>query len=98
MLNYENSLDNEVSLSGIYIALVVNRLDPKALERIRVRVIGVHDMTNTDPENSVWAEHIRPSKQRSGEIPDVGDYVYVMFLQNNPNTILWLGWVNYIKG
>lgn len=98
MLNYEYNLNNEVNLSGIHIGLVVNRMDPKALERIRVRVLGVHDMTNTDPANSVWAEHIRPSKRTSGEIPHVGDYVYVMFLQNNPNTVLWLGWVNFIKG
>lgn len=91
-------LDNEVSLDGLHIALVVNNADPKAIERVRVRVLGVHDMTNEDPENSLWAEHCAPMKSESGEIPDIGDYVYVMFLQNCPTTIVWLGYVRYIQG
>ena len=98
MLGYDQKLDNEVSLAGLHIALVVENMDPKALERVRVRVLGVHDMSNEDPENSLWAEHCAPSKSTSGEIPDKGDYVYVMFLQDNPTTIIWLGWVRYIKG
>lgn len=98
MLGHEYKFDHETDLSGLYIALVVDNADPKAIERVRVRVLGVHDMTNEDPENSVWAEHCAPSKSTSGEVPDIGDYVYVMFLQGSPTTIIWLGWVRYIKG
>lgn len=96
MLGKEYSIDNEVSLSGIFIAKVINNLDPKALERIRVRIIGVHDMENQDPENSIWAQHCKYSKQNSGEIPDIDDFCYVMFLQNDPMSCIWLGWVGTI--
>lgn len=96
MLGYEHRLDNEVSLHGLFIAEVINRKDPKALERVRVRVFGVHDMENKDPENSVWAAHCAPSKGKSGEIPDEGDYVYVMFMQGDPMSPIWLGWTRTI--
>ena len=98
MLGYEQTYDTEVDLSGFYIALVVDNLDPKAIERVRVRVLGVHDMSNEKKENSMWANHVAPSKSNSGEIPDIGDHVYVSFLQNNPMNLLWWGWVRGIKG
>ncbi|NCP97761.1 hypothetical protein GW796_05910 [archaeon] len=93
MLGREYNLDNEVNLSGIFIAEVINNLDPKALERVRVRVIGVHNMNNNNPNHSVWANHCAFSKGLSGEIPDIGDFVYVQFIQNDPMNLVWLGWV-----
>ena len=98
MFGYDLRIDQEVDLSGLYIGLVVDTSDPKALERIKVRVIGVHDMDNEDKENSVWADHIAPSKGKSGEVPTVGDFVYVMFLQRNPMCPCWLGWVRVKQG
>lgn len=98
MFGKELKLDNEVNLNGIFIGLVVDNADPKALERVRVRVLGVHDMDNETKENSIWAQHLAPSKSNSGEIPDVDDYVYVMFLQGDPQTPLWLGWCRVIEG
>lgn len=98
MLGYENAFDTEVDLGGIFIGLVVENMDPKALERVRVRVIGVHDMENTSKDNSIWANHIAPSKSNSGEIPDIDDYVYVMFLQRDPMAPCWLGWCRVIEG
>lgn len=95
MLGFEWNENNEVNLTGIFIAQVIDNKDPKASERVLVRVIGVHDMENLDPDNGVWANHCRPSKQNSGEIPDVDDFLYVMFVQGNPMHIIWLGWVNY---
>ena len=76
----------------------MDNLDPKALERIKVRVMGVHDMENTNKENAMWAQHCAPSKSCSGEVPDKDDYVYVMFLGNNPMSPIWLGWVRSIEG
>lgn len=98
MFGFEQEIDSEVDLGGVFIAEVINNSDPKCLERILVRVLGVHDMTNTAEENAVWASHIKPSKSNSGEVPDIGDFVYVMFLQKDPMHILWLGWVPYIQG
>jgi hypothetical protein len=96
MQGKEFGLKNEVELSGLFIAEVINNADPKAIERVRVRVFGVHDMENKDPENSVWAQHCAPSKGSSGEIPDAGDYIYVMFLQNDFMNPIWIGWLRYI--
>jgi hypothetical protein len=98
MFGIEHSLDNEVDLGGIFIALVVDNMDPKALERVRVRVLGVHDMDNKIKDNSIWANHIAPSKSKSGEIPDIDDYVYVQFLQKDPMCPIWLGWLRWKKG
>jgi len=96
MLGYEYKTNNETDLNGIFIGLVVDNMDPKALERVRIRVIGVHDMENEDKENSVWANHLAPSKSNSGEIPDIDDFVYVTFLQNDPMSPIWLGWVRVL--
>lgn len=98
MFGFEHKLDSEVDLGGMFIAEVVENLDPKALERVRVRVIGVHDMKNTEPNNSIWANHMAYSKSNSGEIPDIGDYVYVMFLQKSPMHPIWMGWVRTLAG
>ena len=98
MFGYEHRLDNEVDLGGIFIGLVVDNADPKAIERVRVRVIGVHDMDNTSKDNSIWAQHIAPSKSNSGEVPDIDDYIYIMFLQKDPLSPVWLGWVRTIQG
>lgn len=98
MLGFEFDLNNEVDLGGLFIGLVIENQDPKALERVRIRVLGVHDMENDIPENSIWANHIAPSKQNSGEVPDIGDYLYVMFMQKSPMAPCWIGWVRGISG
>lgn len=98
MFGLEYNLNNEIDLGGMFIGLVVENMDPKAMERVRVRVIGVHDMTNEDPNNSIWANHVAYSKSNSGEIPDKGDYVYIMFLQRSPMHPCWLGWVRVLEG
>lgn len=98
MFGKELNLDNETDLGGIFIGLVIENQDPKALERVRVRVIGVHDMTNEDKNNSIWASHVAPSKSNSGEIPDVGDYLYIMFIQRSPMSPCYIGYVRTLEG
>lgn len=89
-----NPFGSDSDLRGIHIAEVVDNNDPKACERVLIRVIGVHDMENKKIENAIWADRIAFSKFSSGDIPDVGDYVYVMFPEpGNPMRALWLGWV-----
>jgi len=89
---------SDVSLSGIHIALVVDNNDPKAMERVLVRVIGIHDMSNDKLENALWADRMAFSKFSSGDIPDVGDFLYVQFINNDPMHILWMGWVRSLQG
>ena len=95
MNDVENKLNgSDVSLEGIKIGLVVDNMDQKGIERVKVRVIGVHDMSNTKVENAIWAQHIAPSKYVSGHIPDRGDWVYVMFMNpTDPMSALWLWFV-----
>lgn len=93
-----NPTASEVSLAGIHIAKVVDNNDPKAMERVLVRVLGIHDMENEKLDNAIWADRIAFSKFSSGDIPDVDDFVYVMFPKgNNPMKVLWLGWVRSLS-
>jgi hypothetical protein len=90
---------SDISLQGIFIGKVIINADPKALERVKVRIIGVHDMENKDDRNCIWAQHVAPSKGTSGEIPDINDYIYVMFLDpNNPLSAVWIGWCRTLSG
>lgn len=94
-----NPTASEVVLSGIHIAKVIDNNDPKAMERVLVRVLGIHDMENEKLDNAIWADRIAFSKFSSGDIPDVDDFIYVMFPNiNNPMKVLWLGWVRSLQG
>lgn len=99
MLGFEYDYrSTDCTLEGIKIGIVVDNADPLCLERIRVRVIGVHDMNNEDKENSIWASHLAPSKSNSGEIPDIDDFVYIQFMDyTDPMSALWLGWVRCVN-
>ena len=94
MKNYDWQVNgSDAQLNGIHIALVVDNNDPKAMERVLIRVIGIHNMENDKIENAIWADRIAFSKYSSGDIPDVGDFLYVVFPDNDPMRVLWLGWV-----
>jgi len=88
---------SDCDLSGIKLAQVVSNIDPTAQERVMVRVLGVHNMSNTtDPDYSIMAHHCAPSNNSSGDIPNVGDWLYVMFTDvNNPNQCIYLGYARY---
>jgi len=90
----------DVSLSGIFVAKVLKNKDNFVRERLYVRVIGVHDISDNfkDKDYGIWVEHCTPSLYRTGDIPDIDDDVYIMFLNNNadelnPNAGIWLGCV-----
>ena len=77
---------------SIRVAEVVSNRDPKAQERLIVRVPGVHNVTLDHPFAGVWAHHCAPFSSASGDLPEKGEFVYVTFPDvNNPNHILWLG-------
>lgn len=89
---------SDVKLEGFFVAKVVKNADPKAQERVFVRVLGVHDLENEDEEYGIWAQHCAPSKNAGGDVPDVDDWVYVFFMHpNDPMSCVWLGWVRTTK-
>lgn len=96
---YANELfmnGSDCDLSGVKIAKCISNADPKAQERVWVRVYGVHDMQSTDPEYGIWASHCAPSKYTSGEFPDVDDHIYVMFPDiKDPNQCIYLGYCRH---
>lgn len=94
----EYKFDNaDCSLDGLKIAKVVNRVDAKAQERVWVKVIGVHDMKNDDPNYCIEAIHIAPSKCNCGEFPNVGDTIFGFFINEDPNRFYYIGWARVSK-
>jgi len=98
MLGKDFLLDfKDADLSGFKLALVIDNADPLCIERAKVRVIGVHDMLNEDPKNSIWAMHAATSKSGSGEVPDPGDWVYGFFLdKEDPMSFVWFAWARKV--
>ena len=86
---------SDCNLGGLKIAKVIKNSDPKAQERVWVRVIGVHDMESKDDDYCIEAHHCAYSKSNSGEFPDKDDMVYGMFIDGNPNHFVYLGYVRH---
>jgi len=90
----QKDLFPEMVLAGIKEALVVENRDPKAQERVLVRVLGVHNMDTDEIGNAIWAKHCAPTRNSSGDLPEKGDWVYVLFPdKSDPMNCLWLGFV-----
>ena len=70
-------------------AKVISNFDPEAMERLRVAVDGIHDLVESNSiDSGVWAEHCKPYKYSSGNLPEEGDYVYIIY---DPPMVIWLG-------
>jgi len=88
---------SDVTLDGIFIAKVLNNIDPLARERVFVRVLGVHDISDgfKDKTFGIWCDHKTASKYHAGDIPDIDDEVTMEFKTNNgirnPNSGWWSG-------
>lgn len=94
MLSEDTRTTTTTSFRGLKIALVVSNQDPKHQERILGRVLGIHNLANETFENAVWMHHCAPFRDASGDLPEPGDYVWVLFPQErDPMTIVWLGYV-----
>jgi len=78
----------------IRIAKVLSNKDPLAQERLKVNVMGVHNIYLTDDNDTgIWAHHCSPIKYSSGSLPIYGDMVYVWFDEKMPNDAIWMGHV-----
>ena len=74
MLNFEHNYHNDVNLGGLFIAQVIGADDPQAKGRLRVRVIGVHDLSADSPNYSnkdyyIWAYRIAPDQNTTPTSP-----------------------------
>jgi len=76
-----------MNLSGIYVAKVLSNTDEKQRERIFVRILGIHNIEDNfeNKDYGIWSENANSTPYLSGYIPDVDNYVYVMFLKDNNN-------------
>jgi hypothetical protein len=80
-------------LAGIYIAKVLNNIDNLKQERIFCRILGIHNIEDnfSDKTYGIWIENGLAIRNFSGNIPDVDDMVYIMFVNNNPMTAIYFG-------
>jgi hypothetical protein len=72
-------------LSGIFVAKVINNIDPLERERILVRAVGLHDLENSNENYGVWAEHGIGSNFIYGNFPKINSMVYIMFIKDINN-------------
>lgn len=94
MYDREKSFSVGSNQIGWKIAKVVSNEDPKAQERILIRIMGYHNMNNEDTDNAIWAHHCAPTRSASGDLPEPGDWVYVHFVNMADNmAVLWFGFV-----
>jgi len=75
---------------GLYVAKVTDRDDSSNLGRVQVKVKGIH----TSDTGLPWALPLQPligTKQYT--VPDVGTWVWVLFVNGNPVQPVYLGQV-----
>jgi uncharacterized protein involved in type VI secretion and phage assembly len=77
---------------ALFLATVVNVLDPSNLNRVQVRIYNADGVT--DQDGPVWARVAVPfagGKRGAFFIPDVGDEVVIAFLGGDPRFPIVLG-------
>lgn len=88
---------NNSTVDGIYRARVEDITDPEKIGRVRVRVPQFHGTTENGLKSSElpWATPITITgtgyDHGSILVPDIGDYVFVMFENGNRSTPVYLG-------
>lgn len=95
MLQEEFSFNPNADLKGIKIAKVVSSEDPKMQERVLVRVLGVHNVNNETFENAIWAHHCSPFRNGAGDLPEIGDFLWGMFA--NENDFMMFVWFGFVR-
>jgi hypothetical protein len=86
---------NNFFVSPFMIATVVNNQDPELAYRIQVRIPNIHD--NLPDDILPWAGRMGPTFLGFGDsdlshaIPEVGTQVLILAINNNPNSLLYVG-------
>lgn len=89
--------EDEYTRNPFYIATVEDNIDPNNSYRIKVRIPDIHPDT-IDTSELPWAGKVDMSLMGMGDtqdlhhaIPEVGTQVLVLAIQNNINSLLYLG-------
>lgn len=94
MYGSDDPIFPNADLRGWKHAQVVSNEDPKSQERVLVRVMGIHNMANTDTDNAIWAHHCAPTRTASGDLPEPGDWLYGHFVNTKDfMAFIWFGFV-----
>lgn len=90
-----NKAINDDFITPLNIATVVDNQDENNSSRVKVRVPTIHD--NIEDEFLPWAAKLNNSflgyggTAKQHAIPEVGTKLLVMFVSNNPNSVIYLG-------
>jgi len=84
-----------IDLSGMKIGKVLQNIDEKKRERIKISVYGIHA-----EDVGVWAENANSIPGFSSWIPKVGDSVFCMFIKDfkeeyDRNRLIYFGVVKH---
>jgi hypothetical protein len=85
VLDADHNAQPAQTVYGIYRAHVVNNVDPMGQGRLLVQVPDVTGLTT-----STWAVRCLPAGE-SGNLPSIGDTVWVMYEAGNIDHPVWLG-------
>lgn len=94
--NYSGTLKDSSSLSGVYRARVENNMDPLKIGRVKVRVPIVHGVPGKGitEDGLPWAYPCFMSAgygYGSYVVPEVGEYVFIMFEDDDSSKPVYLG-------
>lgn len=96
--DFSGSLRTPTELSGIYRARVENNVDPLHIGRVQIRVPMVHKTVSsggTSNDMLPWASYCSSIgagyNYGSFIVPEIGEYVWVMFEDNDPEKPVYLG-------
>ena len=89
--------DGKSLITGVFRARIENNKDPMKLGRVQVRVPQLHGIPETGLKISSlpWAHPVTPAgsgyQHGSIMIPDIGDYVFIMFENGDRNSPIYFG-------
>lgn len=80
-LRFEQRVGVPVNLNGIYPGICMSTQDPAGKSRVQVKVPAVAG------DKTVWAKSVPGSSY----LPSIGDTVWIVFEEGDPQYPLWLG-------
>lgn len=87
----EDQLNTKLDYHGLYLGIVEDTTDPMNLGRCRIRIPDISGGLNDTPINNLpWASPC--FAPWSFNVPQVGDQVWILFIQGNIEYPVYMGW------